>query len=200
MWPEITLAQDLRYSIMKSPHSSRPRSTVLRCLVQTERLKRASAHKPVLFGEWLRLIPRKELQENTSGRAILAVEEARALQGGWGGAAFHSSGKTLWKQEHPHWNSSRIHVHRSEKGQGRQVAGLGVQRWTSLGKIIRVQFLLHTSCPEFPSKIVLFYKPRLRHFKASMKHLAWLDIMSSLPETKAIWDRGPFNLVTPGLV
>lgn len=88
MWPEITLAHDLRYSIMKSPHSSRPRSTVLGCLVQKERLKRASAHKPVLFGEWLRLIPCKELQENTSGRAFLAqvrtLEEARALQGGWG--------------------------------------------------------------------------------------------------------------------
>lgn len=188
---------------MKSPHSSRPRSTVLRCLVQKELLKRASAHKPVLFGEWLRLIPRKELQENTSGRAVLAqvrtLEEARALQGGWGGGAdFHSSGKSLWKQEHPHWNSSRIHVHRSEKEQ--HIAGHDVQRWTSLGKIISVQFLLHTSCPGFPSKIVLFYKPHLRHFKASMKHLAWLDIMNSLPETKAIWDRGHFNLVTPGLV
>ena len=60
-------------------------------------LKRASAHEPVLFGEWLRLIPGKELQENTSGRAILAkvrtLEEARALQGG--GANLHCSSKSL---------------------------------------------------------------------------------------------------------
>lgn len=53
-----------------------------------ELLIRALAHKPVLFGEWLRLIPCKELQENTSGRAILTkvrtLEEARALQGGRG--------------------------------------------------------------------------------------------------------------------
>lgn len=60
-------------------------------------LKRASAHKPVLFGEWLRLIPGKELQEDTSGGAILAkvktLEEARALQGR--GPDLQSSSKSL---------------------------------------------------------------------------------------------------------